>query len=42
MIARPVSAIKRNKKTPQIAAARQVSIQAILVNTFINPIHFVI
>ena len=26
MIARPVSAIKRNKKTPQIAAARQVRI----------------
>ena len=26
MIARPVSAIKRNKKTPQIAAARQGSI----------------
>ena len=42
MIARPVSAIKRNKKTPQIAAARQVRNQAILVNTFFNPIHFAI
>ena len=36
MIARPVSAIKRNKKTPQIAAARQVRNQDFSVNNLLN------